>query len=103
MKNNKDKGSGNLYYVFDPGDEFAVDRFEIHLSAACGTSENLTITKDSSTGAEYNVIYNAKDLNALTDYVWMPARPIECASGDKLIISFANTDDNTWGMSLYIR
>lgn len=76
----------------------------IKFSAAPTTSENLTITLNSGTGAAYDVVLYSFDPSALatTTHVWIPDdQGISMVTGDSLDIAFTNTDTRTYGVVVY--
>lgn len=77
--------------------------FEIHLDAACATSENFTVTVDSAKGAAWDNLIYSKDMDTHTDVNYMFDEPRYCSPGDKIDVAFVNTDANTWGIKLFTR
>jgi len=81
-----------------PTAAFALDAVSIHLSAAGGAG-NLTITLDAIAGAAYDVNLLTQDMTSVTDLYWQPERPVECLSGDKIVIAWANGSGRTYGLN----
>lgn len=73
----------------------------VHVSAAPTTSENLTVTLNSAEGAEHDAIIYTKDMSGVTDIAYtginMPLVP-----GDKLAVTYTNSDDRTVGVRLLL-
>ena len=72
---------------------------KMHLSAASATSENFTVTLDSTTGAAYDAVLYTKDMDTVAD-VLVQITDVFAATGDKLVFAWANTDTRTFGMTV---
>lgn len=83
-----------------PSGPFQIEDVRIHLGAASATSENIVVSLDAVDGAEYDVVFNAQDMNALTDYIWQPTRPYPCDKDDKINIAWLNTNAETYGLTV---
>lgn len=94
-------------FKFDHDVEFL--GFDLHLAAAAATAENLVVAIDSDRGAAWdttlytlamNTVQNATprfiDSDVVGERVIVPARDI-------VYLTFANTNDNLWGLTLYTR
>lgn len=85
------------------GSPFEFLGFEVTLSAASATSENLTVTIDSARGAAWaNLIYS-KDMDTVKHINYMFDEIRYCGPGDKIDIAWANSDDRTWGIKIFTR
>jgi len=75
----------------------------VHFSSAPTTSQNLTMTLDSVTGAAYDtVLYSVNpSLSSATDLVYTPDNYMKFYTGDELVIAFTNTDGRTFGLTIY--
>ena len=74
----------------------------LKLSAAASTSENVTVTLDSANGAAYDVILVAFDPSTLggTSFVWVPDYVVTLGKGDKIVVTYTNTDARTYGLQV---
>ena len=91
-------GSAALSLTHTPsGSEIYFYEFRIHLGAASATSENLVIKIDAAAGAAYDTVLDTQDMNTLADYVYLPARPHRLFAGDKIIVTWTNTNTETYG------
>jgi len=74
----------------------------LNLDAAPTTSENFTITLNAVAGAAYDTLLYSVDLStdSTTDVVWMPDQPLWLQPGDAIDVAYANTDDNTYAVSI---
>lgn len=79
--------------------------FEIHLSAASSTSENLVVSKDSDYGTAFDTKIYTKNMNTVQDIIFMvpEEEPIVCASGTVVDLTWDNTNNLTWGVKFFIK
>ena len=84
-----------------PGVAFQIEEVRVHLSAAGGASENLTVTLDSDTGAAYDVVLASQDMELVQDWVWQPSRPHMFQADDEIDIAYTNTNGRTYGVEVY--
>lgn len=77
--------------------------FEITLSAASATSENLTIIIDSAFGSAFDNQIYSKDMNGIQYINNMFDVPRKLSAGDKIDVAWANTNNRTWGIKLFTR
>lgn len=97
-------GSGALSITLDPGYAFDLEEVRMHLSAAPTTSEDFTIDIDSTEGATYDTNIFTQDMATVQDLFWQPDVPIKLVNGDKLLLTWSNSDGKTWGLELiYVR
>lgn len=101
MRRVKFKGSGALNESIELDEATIIDRYEIHLSSASGTSEDIELSLDSEDGNEYDVVIDSQDMNTLSDYI--SSIGYEYQKGDKIKITWTNTDARTWGLYIYLR
>lgn len=92
-------GAAAIAMSLNPGANFYLDSFEIHLNAV-GASGTLAIVKDALAGAAYDVSYVSLAMAAVTDYVFQPPRPIYCVSGDLILVTWANAGGKTYGATI---
>lgn len=80
--------------IFEGGD-FDVVAVALTFDAAPTTSENITLTIDSSLGAAYDTVLRVVDpsVTSSTDIV-IENLPL-FADGDKLLVTYTNTDGNS--------
>lgn len=79
-----------------------VDQVRLHANAAMA-NENATIAIDSGHAVTYDTVLHTFSTNAITDYVWIPARPIVIDATDELDVNCANTNNRTWGIEVVYR
>jgi len=73
----------------------------VHLSAAGGAVEDLTITVDGGvTAAVYDTLLFTQAMAAVTDIVWTPDAPIHLEGRDVLDIAYANSNTRTYGVEI---
>jgi len=79
--------------------------FEIHLSAASATSENLVIARDSVLGSTYDTKIYSKDMNAIQDIIYMIPKdePVLCDADDVIDLTWDNTNTKTWTINFFVR
>ena len=79
--------------------------FEIHLSAASATSENLVIARDCVLGATFDTKIYSKDMNAEQDIVYMIPKdePVLCDALDVIDLAWANANSRTWAIKFFVR
>lgn len=77
--------------------------FSVTLDAASSTSENLEIVNHSAKGSAYDNLIWRKDMDGVQDDSYMFNPPIFLAPGDRLDLTWTNTEAIDWGISLYIR
>jgi hypothetical protein len=85
-----------------PTSDFALHSFSIHFDIAPVTSELLVITLDSVDGAAYDTVIFSCDPSVLaaTDIVQHWPQGLPFVRGDKLVVTYANTDARTYGLRL---
>ena len=81
--------------IYEAGD-FDIRLIAIKFDSAPTTSENVTLTLDSSLGAAYDTVLRVVDPSATssTDIVFEDLELF--ANGDKLLVTYTNTDGNGW-------
>jgi hypothetical protein len=77
-----------------------IDEFRLHLSAAGGAAENLTIKVVSASGEEYNFTLFTQAMAAVADVRWHPDQPVLIDNGDAIHVEYANTNGRTWGLEI---
>ena len=97
-------GTGAINHTYTPDIPVAIRQITLHLNAAPTTSENFIITVDSGRGAAYDtVVYSVNLSTASTTDVILTEQlsdlPI-LIKNDVLLITFTNTDGNTWGLTV---
>lgn len=85
------------------GSPFEFLGFEVTLSAASTTPENLTVIVDANAGPAFdNEIYK-KDMNGIQYINNMFTEPRKLSGGDKIDVAWVNTNAKTWGIKLFTR
>lgn len=79
--------------------------FEIHLSAASATAENLVIAKDANRGSAYDTKIYSEGMNTVQDIAYMLSdeEPVVCEPNDVIDLTWNNTNNTTWTIKLYAR
>lgn len=77
--------------------------FSLHLGNACTTSEILEIVNHSVKGAAYDSLIWSKDMDGVQDDGYRFNPPIYLAPGDRLELTWENSQGRPWGISLFIR
>lgn len=79
--------------------------FEIHLSAASATAENLVVARDAARGAAYDTKLYSKDMNGIQDVAYAVSKdePIICQANDVIDLTWDNTNNRTWTIRLFVR
>lgn len=77
--------------------------FEVTLSAASATSENLTITIDSDFGSAFDNLIYSKDMNGFQHINNMFDVPRKLSADDKINVAWANSNSRTWGIKLFTK
>lgn len=97
--------SGAINTTYNPSAAFYLENITVHLNAVPTTSENLVITLDANDGAAYDTTLFEEDLAAINEdnIVFSPNTPILCESGDKIVVTYTNTDANTYGLRIVTR
>lgn len=96
-------GAGAIAAQFDGIGHITVcDQIRLHANAAMA-NENATIEIDSGTNAVYDTVLHTFSTNAITDYVWIPNKPIVVGVDDEIDVNCANTNNVTWGLEYVYR
>lgn len=98
--------SGAMADSIAPGVPFQLLGFELAFNTAPSTSEDFTVTKNAGVNTVYDTNFYTKDLSdgSVTDLVYYLDVPIKCHNKDDAIdFAFANTDDRTYGLTVYWR
>lgn len=96
-------GTETVSVALAPNFDGELISFEIHLSSASATSENLTITNNANAGAAYDVNILTKDMNTVQDYIRKFHPPDKFLKGDLIQLVWANSNSRTWGIMLKYR
>lgn len=98
----------NTNYLW-PGIKLDVDwqlgQVELHCEKAGATaSENFTIALDADKGAYWDTVYYTKDMNGVSDIIWVPqGGPITISKKDLLYFDWANVGSANWGLKVWYR
>jgi len=93
--------------LFFPGVSYKTDweflGFELHLSAAWATSEDLTVTRDALAGSGFDTLLYTRNMNGVQDIVYRfdPAKIMR--AGDVAKFAWANANSRTWGLTILAR
>ena len=91
-------GAEAINLTFNPGSSFQLEEITLHLSAAGGQAEDLTIDIQYKEGAVYTYRCATVAMNAVIDYQFLPTRPLELWDGDTILIKYTNTNSRVWGL-----
>jgi hypothetical protein len=96
----KSSGVGTaINAVVDPNGGAKVVCVKVHFNTAVTTSEELTIhSEDLDEGSTHSFVYFTQNAQSLTDIVFTD--PIFLHRTERLVVSFANTDAVTWGLTV---
>ncbi|MHB8871230.1 MAG: hypothetical protein ACYC5G_02100 [Candidatus Doudnabacteria bacterium] len=92
--------TGAISLTINPGIDFRLIAIKVHLSAVGGAG-NLTVTTDANAGATYDAILALQDMTSVADYVYVPTNPVPFVAGDKVVIAWANSGNNTYGIEAF--
>lgn len=96
-------GTETVKSMYSDNHPFEFLGFEVTLSAASATSEDLTITVDAAAGSAFDNLIYSKDMNGIADINYMFDTPRECKANDKIDVAWDNTNDRTFGIKLFTR
>lgn len=87
------------------GSSYSLISVLCHFSAAPATSENLTVTLNSVSGAAYDTLLYTIDpsTGSTTDILYQPTYPLIFQGGDSIDVAFANTDTRTYGIEVTLK
>ena len=77
--------------------------FDFTLDSACGTVENFQCTINANKGSAWDNLIYTKAMNGIQYINYFFNEPKKLESGDQIDFTFANTDDNLWGLKVYTR
>lgn len=77
--------------------------FELHLSAASATTENLVATVDAAKGSAFDTKLYSKDMNTIQDIVYYPECSIHQKANDLIVFTWSNSNSRTWGLSVKLQ
>ena len=103
MGHNKSTAGGAIVKEVNPDKSGQLEMVRIHLDATSATSENLVVSIVSAAGNEYNIVCATQDMNTLTDYIWQPTRPHPFFRGDKIKVTWLNTNAVIYGLEIMWR
>jgi len=92
-------GSSNISSTLTPETAWQFEEVRVHLSAV-GAANDFTLTIDNAKGAAYDILILTQDMTSITDLVWQAERPMEFASGDKLVAAWTNGSSRTYGLEI---
>jgi hypothetical protein len=76
---------------------------KLHLDGTSTTSQNFTLTEDSSDGTSYDVVVHSQDMNGIADHTWTPVKPFPLKGNSDLDGSFQNAGALNWGLEIAYR
>lgn len=75
--------------------------FDLHMSAAGGAAENLTVRVDAYSGSIYDTLLYTQDMNLIQE-ISLKIDPItELEPGDIIKFAYANSNSRTWGLKIF--
>ena len=94
----------NPWIWFNSDRRWELLQFEMHLSAAGNTAENVTLQKDANMGAAWDTVIYSKDTNGVADIIWTPPKGVVFGGKDRLKLAWANGGTaRNWGATFYFR
>lgn len=81
-------------------DDFVISYVCCHFSTA--VSGEFTIKIDSVDGSTYDTILFTRNLESETDFVWWPEHQLLVETGSELNVSFPNSTNATYGLSIVV-
>lgn len=88
-------------------DNFKLESITVHFGAAPTTSEDLVVTLDAADGAAYDTVLARVDpsVDSLTDITFHGGLdfPGHFESGDEIVVTYTNTDTETYGLRIVTR
>lgn len=94
----QDLTSGALSYTTSIGRNFKIESISFHASVAI--TETITITKDSKSGSNYDVVLRKKSLSSEQDFIYVPDEGVNnFLAGDEIKVQCTNA--NTTG-TIYV-
>ena len=94
-------GSGAINALFTGDGSCEIKEVRLKLASACADVENFTIDIDSGDGAAYDTRLFAHNMLGVTS-IWFSETAL-LFDGDKLLISWANAGNITYGMTILYR
>jgi len=95
-------GTETLRTMFSDSSPFILAGFKLHLDTAAATVENLSVNVDADRGAAFDINLYTKAMNTVQDIVFLYDEPLLCRKNDKIDLTWANTDNRLWGISVLI-
>jgi hypothetical protein len=94
-------GAAAIAETLAPASAYQIEEIRLHLSAAGGAAENLTVTLDCAAGVEHDIVIKTEAMAAVVDLLYQPTRPLIFSAGDEIDFAYANTNTRTWGLTVY--
>ena len=91
---------------FSTSSQFEYELLDVRLhvkGATPTTAENFTVTLDATEGSPYDVVHYTKDMDGVSDVVWVPEGSLYFAIGDELDFAWANTETKQYGLAVRYR
>jgi hypothetical protein len=98
-------GTETLRTMIKMDSSYELIGFEVHLSAASATAENLLVNKDSERGAAWDTNIYTKDMNTVQNIIrtFDDEIPVRLEADDKIDFTWTNTNDTLWGIEVMVR
>lgn len=77
-----------------------LDEMRLHLNAAGGAAEDLTLIVVSAADAVYNSLLLTEAMAAAANVRYHPDQPVLMDNGDGIRVQYANTNGRTYGLEL---
>jgi hypothetical protein len=97
----QDLSTGALAYSYEFTRDGVVDEIRINFTAAC--SQTITITFDSATHANYDVVLKTEVLSSASDFIYKPTRPDFFQKGDKLVVGITSGGTAVANMTAFLQ
>jgi hypothetical protein len=82
-----------------PAAPFRLREIRLHLNAVGGAGD-FTATLDANEGVAYDLLITKQDMTATADYIYIPDKPLQFESGDKINFAWANAGGKTYGLTI---
>jgi hypothetical protein len=96
-------GNGVLNREVTPSGPGQLEEVRITLDAGSATSETLVVKILSASGSQYNTTLESQDMNTLSYHVFQPTRPHPFFAGDKISVTWTNTNSRIFGLEIMWR
>jgi hypothetical protein len=101
LTSNKFSGTGPIAATIEPGIAFKLQEVRLHLSSVGGAG-TLQIAIDSAAGSAHDLVLFSQDMTSVIDMIYIPSNAVSIDGGDKIVVSWTNTNGRTYGLDMVI-